>query len=107
MHPSSSGLRISLVLVPLALLSACASGPSNIQIKFHQLTAGDHYECATTDKDEKCQMIPPRSAEAQNKAGTVHVIPPNGCQGRFNVITIEDVDSDSPTAYVVCSPVEN
>jgi len=99
---------IALSFVPVG---ACASGPDHIQIKFHQLTRGDHYACKPTDKDEKCTVIPPRSAEEENKSGTIHIIPPNGppngCQGRFNLMTIEDLDSDSPTMYVVCSPLEN
>jgi hypothetical protein len=100
-------LRIGLAAVPLALLSACASGPDHVQIKFHQLTRGDHYKCAVTDGPEKCAQIPPRAPADENKGGTSHVIPPNGCQGRFSLITIENVDSDSPAVYVVCSPLEN
>lgn len=96
-----------VIAMTLAPVGACASGPDHIQIKLHQLTRGDHYACKPTDKDEKCTFIPPRSAQDENKNGTIHIIPPTGCGGRFSLMTIENVDSDSPTMYVVCSPLEN
>ena len=109
MRRTKTNLRLGVVLLSLAPLGACATGPDHVQIKFHQLTRGDHYKCEPTTEGEKCGTgtIPPRSAEDENKSGTKHIIAPDGCQGRFSLMTIENLDSDSPTMYVVCSPLEN
>jgi hypothetical protein len=100
-----SALHRSVLALPFVLLSAC--GASHVQIKFHQLTRGDQYQCASTDKEEKCTLIPPVDPATEQRAGTTYFIAPAGCDGSFSQITIEDAGSSSPKMHVVCSPVEN
>jgi hypothetical protein len=97
--------RCGTLALPFVLLSACTA--SHVQIKFHQLTRGDQYQCEPTDKAEKCTFIGPVEPATEQKAGTTYFIAPEGCDGSFSQITIEDADSSSPKMHVVCSPVEN
>lgn len=109
MHVSSNVVRIGLALVPLALLSACASGPSQIQIKFPSSDGRNkNFECITTEQEKaagksRCWSRKERTPAQENKGGTLHFIPPD-CKGGFDIITVENVDSDNPRMFVVCQP---
>jgi hypothetical protein len=42
-----------------------------------------------------------------NRQGTVFVILPRACQGKFHQVVIHDAGSAEPTVAVKCSPLEN
>lgn len=101
----ASGWR-SAVLVCVALASTACQ--RHVRLEFPDSSPGEEYVCRVTEsQQERCEPRTVLDAARDNRQGTVFVILPRACQGKFHQIVIHDAGSTRPTVAVKCSPLEN
>jgi hypothetical protein len=92
-------------LVAVAAVSGCSH---DVSLKFPDSSPGEEYVCSPTARNgEQCVAQTKVDPAKDNRAGTVFVIVPRECQGKFNEITIHDAGSAKPVVNVKCAPLEN
>jgi hypothetical protein len=95
------------IAVIFAALGVCGC-ERHVQLKFPDTSPGAQYTCSTTTSQvERCGPRTDIDPADDNREGTVFVILPRACGGRFNEITIHDSGSSKPRVNVKCAPPEN
>lgn len=98
-------LRLLGVIGLAGLLGGCER---HVALKFPDSSPGAAYVCSVTDRSvERCAPATNIDPADSDRAGTVFVILPRECQGRFNEIVIHDSGSSQPSVSVRCAPLEN
>lgn len=98
------GGRVGWLFVVMALV-ACSH---DVSLKFPDSSPGAEYVCSPTHRNgEQCVPQTRVDPAKDTREGSVYVIVPRECKGRFNEITIHDAGSKSPVVNVKCAPPEN
>jgi hypothetical protein len=86
-----------------------ATGCSHdLSLKFPDSSPGEAYVCSATARSgEKCVPAPTVDPSESTREGTLLVVMPRECKGRFNEITIHAAGSANPVVNVKCAPPEN
>ena len=99
------GGRIGWVLIAWAV---CACSHHDVSFKFPDSSPGEEYVCYGGGSDaEACSPQTQTNPAKDNAEGTVYVIVPRACKGRFNEITVHGAGTAKPIIDVKCAPLEN
>jgi hypothetical protein len=90
------------------LAGGVAGCSHDVALEFPDSSPGEEYVCSPTARNGE-QCVPQTRVEPakDNRGGTVFVIVPRECKGKFNAITIHDAGSAKPVVNVKCAPLEN
>lgn len=99
------GWRAAIVGWLAVMTVACQR---HVRLEFPDSSPGEEFVCQVTEsQQERCAPRTVIDPAQDNRQGTVFVILPRACQGKFHQIVIHDAGSSTPQVAVKCSPLEN
>lgn len=88
-------------LLPLIALVACA--PKHVVLQGPLTERQLEFECESNQAPENCAPSKSSVSADESVSGSVYINMPEECSGHFNKIIVRNVNTRTPSVYVVCA----